>query len=93
MWIVLYRNTNYVSYNDSDMRANYFHGYHVNQQATIDLLRCAGADEVSVIVKDNDPDIPALRRIEEFGQAGYTYISTPIEGTMTYRLRRIKEPS
>ena len=72
------------------MKASFVHGYHVNQEATIDLLRLAGADEVSVMVHDNDHNIPALRRVEEFGKAGYTYIPTPIEGPMTYRLRRIK---
>jgi hypothetical protein len=60
------------------------------QKHTIELLRLYGADEISVIVKDNNPDIPALRRVEEFGKAGYIYIPTPIEGPMTYRLRRIK---
>jgi hypothetical protein len=67
-----------------------FHGYHVNQENTITLLLCAGADEVSVIVNDKNPDIPALRRVEAFCQAGYTYIPTPIEGPMTWRLRKIK---
>jgi hypothetical protein len=47
------------------MKAGFVHGYHVNQEATIDLLRLAGADEVSVMVHDNDHNIPALRRVKE----------------------------
>ena len=39
---------------------------------------------------DNDRDIPALKRLEEFAKAGYTFIPTPLEGPMTWRLRRIK---
>jgi 3,4-dihydroxy-2-butanone 4-phosphate synthase len=56
------------------MKAGYFHGYHVSHEATIDLLRLAGADEVSVIVHDNNRDIPAVRRLEEFSKAGYAFI-------------------
>jgi len=87
--IILYPNDCYVHYDDADIKWGYFHGYHVNQEATIDLLRLTGADDVSVMVHDNDRDIPALRRIEQFSQAGYTFTPTPIEGEMTYRLRRI----
>jgi hypothetical protein len=92
--ILLYPETNYLHYNDTDIKRRYFHGYHVNQEHTIELLRRDGADEISVIVHDNNRDIPALRRLQEFCDAGYTYIPTPIEGPMTYRLRRIeKQPS
>jgi hypothetical protein len=88
--IILYPNDCYMHYDDTDIKRGYFHGYHVNQEATIDLLRLAGADEVSVIVHDNDRDIPALRRVQELCKAHYTYVPTPIEGPMTYRLRRVK---
>jgi len=88
--IILYPNDCYVHYNDTDIKAGFFHGYHVNQEATIDLLRFAGANEISVIVHNNDRDIPALKRLEEFAKAGYTFIPTPIEGPMTWRLRRIQ---
>jgi len=87
--IILYQENNYLHYNDTDIKRGFFHGYHVNKEHTIALLRLYGADEISVIVKDNNRDIPALRRVQEFCDAGYTYISTPIEGPMTYRLRRI----
>jgi hypothetical protein len=87
--IILYQENNYLHYDDTDIKKGFFHGYHVNQENTIELLRFAGADEISVIVKDNDPDIPALRRVQEFAKAGYSYVPTPIEGPMTYRLRRI----
>jgi hypothetical protein len=92
-WIILYPKDNYLHYDDSDMRSGFVHGYHVNQEATIDLLRLAGADEVSVMVHNNDRDIPALKRVEEFAKAGYTFIPTPIEGSMTYRLRGINVQS
>ncbi len=88
-WIILYPKDNYLHYDDSDMRSGFYHGYHANQEATIDLLRLAGADNVSVIVHNNDRDIPAVRRLEAFAKAGYRYIPTPIEGSMTWRLRRI----
>jgi hypothetical protein len=88
--IILYQENNYLHYNDTDIKQEFFHGYHVNKEHTIELLRLHGADEISVIVKDNNRDIPALRRVQEFCDAGYTYISTPIEGPMTYRLRRVK---
>jgi hypothetical protein len=88
--IILYLENNYLHYDDTDIKRGFFHGYHVNKEHTIELLRLHGADEISVIVKNNNPDIPALRRVQEFCDAGYTYISTPIEGPMTYRLRRIK---
>jgi hypothetical protein len=88
--IILYPNDCYVHDDDTDIKRGYVHGYHVNQEATIDLLRFAGADEISVIVHDNDRDIPAVRRLEQFSQAGYTFTPTPIEGPMTWRLRRIQ---
>lgn len=92
--MILYQENNYLHYDDTDIKRGYFHGEHVNQEHTIALLRLYGADEISVIVKDNNRDIPALRRVQAFCDAGYTYISTPIEGPMTYRLRRIeKQPS
>jgi hypothetical protein len=92
--MILYQENNYLHYNDTDIKRKYFHGYHVNQEHAIALLRLYGADEVSVIVHDNDRDIPALKRLEEFAKAGYTCIPTLIEGPMTYRLRRIeKQPS
>jgi hypothetical protein len=92
--MILYLENNYLHYDDTDIKRGFFHGYHVNQEHTIELLRLYGADEISVIVHDNDRDIPAVRRLEEFAKAGYTYIPTPIEGPMTYRLRRIeKQPS
>jgi hypothetical protein len=88
--ILLYLETNYLHYNDTDIPRGFFHGYHVNTEHTIELLRLYGADEISIIVHNNDPAIPALRRVQEFCDAGYTYIPTPIEGPMTYRLRRVK---
>jgi hypothetical protein len=88
--IILYQENNYLHYDDTDIKRGSFHGYHVNKAHTIELLRLYGADEISVIVKNNDPDIPALRRVQEFCDAGYTYIPTPIEGPMTYRVRRIQ---
>ena len=88
--IILYPNDCYVHDDDTDIKRGYVHGYHVNQEATVDLLRFAGADEISVIVHDNDRDIPAVRRLEQFSQAGYTFTPTPMEGPMTYRLRRIQ---
>ena len=88
-WIILYGEDNYVSYNDSNLATRFYHGYRLNQEDTIDHLRRDGADQVSVIVVNNDPTIPALKRVKEFCQAGYTYSSTPIEGPMTYRLRRM----
>ena len=87
--ILLYPEDNYLHYNDTDLKRGFFHGEHVNQEDTIELLRLDGADEISVIVKDHDPDIPALQRVREFAKAGYSYIPTPIEGPMTWRLRRI----
>jgi hypothetical protein len=92
--MILYQEDNYLHYDDTDIPRGFFHGYHANKEHTIDLLRLDGADEISVIVHDNDRDIPALKRLEEFAKAGYTFIPTPIEGPMTYRLRRIeKQPS
>jgi hypothetical protein len=92
--MILYLENNYLHYDDTDIKRGFFHGNHVNQEHTIELLRLDGADEISVIVHDNDRDIPALKRLEEFAKAGYTFIPTPIEGPMTYRLRRIeKQPS
>jgi hypothetical protein len=92
--MILYPEDNYLHYDDTDIKRGYFHGEHVNTEHTIELLRLYGADEVSVIVHDNDRDIPALKRLEEFAKAGYTFIPTPIEGPMTYCLRRIeKRPS
>jgi hypothetical protein len=88
--IILYQENNCLHYHDTDIKRGFFHGDHVNKEHTIELLRLYGADEISVIVKDNHPDIPALRRVQEFCDAGYTYIPTPIEGPMTWRLRRIK---
>jgi hypothetical protein len=62
--MILYQENNYLHYNDTDIKRKYFHGYHVNQEHTIALLRLYGADEISVIVHDNDRDIPALKRLE-----------------------------
>jgi hypothetical protein len=87
--MILYLENNYLHYDDTDLKRGFFHGYHVNKEHTIAWLRLDGADEISVIVHDNDRDIPAFKRLEEFAEAGYTFIPTPIEGPMTYRLRRI----
>jgi hypothetical protein len=87
--ILLYREDNYLHYDDTDIRRGFFHGYHVNTEQTIALLRLYGADEVAVIVKDNNPDIPTLRTVPALCDVGYTYMPTPIVGPMTYRLRRI----
>ena len=81
--IILYPETNYLHYNDTDIQWGFFHGYHLNTRHAIALLRRDGADEISVIVKDNNRDIPALRRVQELCDAGYTYMPTPIEGPMT----------
>ena len=62
----------------------------MNQEHTIALLHQDGADEISVIVHNNNRDIPALRRVQEWCHAGYTDMPTPIEGSMTWRLRRIQ---
>jgi hypothetical protein len=86
--IILYPESNCLHYDDTDLKRGFFHGYHVNQEHTIAWLRRYGADEISVIVKENNPDIPALRRVQALCEAGYTYMPTPIEGPMTYRLRR-----
>jgi hypothetical protein len=88
--MIVYREDTYLHYNDTDIKRGFFHGCHANQEHTIELLRRDGADDISVIVHDNHPDIPALRRVEECCQAGYTSMPTPIEGPMTWRLRRIK---
>ena len=88
--ITLYPESNYLHYDDTDLKRGFVHGYHVNQEHTIALLRQYGADEISVIVNDNNPAIPALRRVQELCHAGYTYLPTPIEGPMTWRLRRMK---
>jgi hypothetical protein len=88
--MILYPESNYLHYDDTDIKRGFVHGYHVNQEHTIALLRLYGADEISVIVHDNNRDIPALRRVQALCEAGYMYMPTPIEGPMTYRLRRIK---
>ena len=87
--IILYPDSNYLHYDDTDIRRRFFHGYHVSTEHAIALLRRDGADEISVIVKDHNRDIPALRRVHALCDAGYTYMPTPIEGPLTYRLRRI----
>ena len=88
--IILYPESNYLHYDDTDLKRGFFHGEHVNQEHTIELLRLDGADEISVIVHNNNPDIPALQRVQALCVAGYTYMPTPIEGPMTWRLRRIQ---
>jgi hypothetical protein len=88
--ILLYPKTNYLHYNNTDIKRGFFHGSHANTEHAIELLRLDGADEISVIVKDNNRDIPALRRVQALCDAGYTSMPTPIEGPMTWRLRRIK---
>lgn len=88
--ITLYPESHDLHYDDTDLKRGFVHGEHVNQEHTIALLRQYGADEISVIVNDNNRDIPALRRVQALCEAGYTYMPTPIEGPMTWRLRRIK---
>jgi hypothetical protein len=87
--ITLYPESHDLHYDDTDLKRGFFHGYHVNQEHTMAWLRLYGADEISVIVKDHHRDIPALRRVQAWCDAGYTYMPTPIEGPMTWRLRRI----
>jgi hypothetical protein len=87
--IILYPASNYLHYDDTDNTRGYVHGYHVDQAHTIALLRRYGAKEISVIVHENNRDIPALKRVQEWSAAGYTHLPTPIEGPLTWRLQRI----
>jgi hypothetical protein len=88
--MILYQEHNDLHYHDTDLKRGVVHDDHVNQEHTIAWLRQYGADEISVIVKDHNPEIPALRRVQEWCHAGYTDMPTPIEGSMTWRLRRIQ---
>jgi hypothetical protein len=44
--IILYPESNYLHYDDTDLKRGFFHGYYVNQEHTIALLHLYGADEI-----------------------------------------------
>lgn len=65
---------NYVSYNDSDMTTDYFHGYLLTQKETIESIKERGSDEILTTTTNNDYSIPTLRRIKAICKgAGYEY--------------------
>lgn len=64
---------NYVSYNDSDIQTDYFNGYSLGINSTLKWVKEDGAPKITVTVTNDDPKIPALKRIQQIAKAcGYT---------------------
>jgi hypothetical protein len=66
---------NTLIFDDTDSREDYFHAYNKNQKLTIAWVKEHGAPVIGVDVTNNDPSIPAERRIKQICKAaGYRAI-------------------
>ena len=83
---------NYLSFDDSDSMTDYFHGYSLGINRAIDLIKKDGGHKISVSVTNDDPKIPALKRIQQIAKAcGYTITDTSHEHTFHgYRDEEVK---
>jgi hypothetical protein len=94
---------NYVSFSDTDISTDYFHGYLLNQKETAEWIKEDGAETITVTISNNDSKIPAERRLKKICKiAGYEYENKSHTHTywggsqgwkLEYELRRLKEPS
>lgn len=68
---------NYVSFNDTDIMIDYFHGYSLNQKETAEWIKKDGADKIWITVTNNNNRIPSERRVKKICKvAGYTAENT-----------------
>lgn len=64
---------NYVSFDDTDLQTDYFHGYSLGINRTVERVKDKGGRKISVSVTNDDAKIPALKRVEQIAkECGYT---------------------
>jgi len=64
---------NYVSFDDTDISTDYFHGYGLGVNQTVAWVKDKGSRSISVTVTNDDPKTPALRRVQQIARdCGYT---------------------
>jgi len=99
--MTFYHKENFVTYDDTDTMIDYFHNYSLGQKETINWINKDGADLITVHVVNNDPDIPAARRLKQIcKKCGYEMIDKSHmhhfeiqnidEYVLEYELRRLK---
>ena len=59
---------NYVHFNDSDMMTDYCHGYSLGVNSSIEWIKKHGDRKISVSVTNDDPKIPALKRVQQIAK-------------------------
>lgn len=59
---------NTVWFDDTDASTDYFHSYRLTQKATVEWVGRHGADRIHVRVVNNDPNIPAMRRLRKIAR-------------------------
>lgn len=63
---------NHVSYNDTDIMTDYYHGFSCGIARTAEWIKKDGGYTITVSVTNNDPKIPALKRVQQIAKtAGY----------------------
>lgn len=64
---------NYVSFNDTDISTDYFHGYSLGINQTVEWVLKHGGRAIEISVTNDDVKIPALKRVQQIAQScGYT---------------------
>lgn len=64
---------NYCSFDDSDSMTDYFHGYSLGINRTVEWIKKDGGKTIKITVTNNDSKIPALKRVQQIAkECGYT---------------------
>lgn len=59
---------NYVHFNDSDIMTDYCHGYSLGVNSSIEWIKKHGDRKIVVSVTNDDPKIPALKRVQQIAK-------------------------
>ena len=62
---------NYASFDDSDIMTDYSHGFSAGINRIAEWIKKEGGKTIRVTVTNDDPKIPALKRVQQIAQAGY----------------------
>lgn len=83
---------NYCSFDDTDTQTDYFHGYSLGINQTVQWVKEHGSRKISVTVTNDDPKIPALKRVMQIAkECGYTVEEKSHEHTYRgYRDEEVK---
>lgn len=69
--ITFYHDHNYVKYDDTDIQTDYYHSYLLGQRDTLEWVKKDGGSIINIRVVNDDPKIPAERRLMQLAKLGY----------------------